>query len=1538
MSRIRIDPSTRMPFEEEANPSLDLGILGSSASHDKSSSARDGIAGVAKELALLRRTIAERKSRYVELSVRTNFSFLSGATSPEYMVFRAAELGYDAIAITDRDGIYGVVRACEEAAKHGIRVIIGCELTLEREGLEDVPDVPGKPTTLTVLVENHTGYTNLCKILTESHKRHPKSIPIKRADNLDEDELPRNTFAGLPLSFVCKHAAGLWALADAALLNTVLRPDPRAIPSAPRVPELVRAFGSRLSVMVHLHKDGEDRVRVERTLAAARTYGLPICATNRVLHARSEDKPVLDVLHCIREGKTLDEAGRDLGPNTEAHLKDEEEILRLFSLHPEWTARSRFIADRCVFSIKELAYRFPYEISDLVHRDFRNPNGDANSETAQDALRRLTYEGAHVRYGETIPEKVVTQIEKELTLIDKLEVAPYFLSVRAVVDMARRRDILCQGRGSAANSAVCFCLGITAVDPSRANMLFERFLSAERREPPDIDVDFEHERREEVIQEIYQTYGRDRAAMVCEIVSYRSKSALREVGKVFGFSLEQIDRLAGVVSWWDGMGAVSESRLRAIGFSADDPRVRQTLVMAKAIQGFPRHLSIHVGGFVLSAAPLSEVAPIEPATMTNRSIIPWDKDDIDTLGFFKIDVLGLGMLTAIRKCLDLVRDVAQGAGEKDPLGDPQTAPGAREPRTPIGSDILSAGSAAPAMKATAIERLARIPAEDPVVYDALCRADTVGVFQIESRAQMAMLPRLRPRNFYDLVIEVAIVRPGPIQGGMVHPYLRRRTGEEPHTPPHPLLQPILARTLGVPLFQEQVMQIAIVGAGYSGGEADRLRRDMAAWRKTGSLEKHRGRLLEGFRERGIPEEFGERLYQQIHGFAEYGFPECVASETLVLDASTGRRVRIEDVVHGRATLSTTFACDSHKRLRKRRVLKATSSGPREVFRLRTALGREVTATAEHPLLTIDGWRPLASLSPGERVATARRLPPLGHRRRRRHEILALADVISKGSTCLPSEVFELSSSNVALFLARLWERNGGFSLEHKPSYDTPTRVLAEQLQHLMLRFGIVTRLRERAPRGRDGFRITVASVASLGRFCRYVARRFSDPQKHLLSQKIAHAVQARRGAMAACTNAPSNARINASDVYWDRVVSIERVGVRETYDLTIEGDHNFIANDFIVHNSHASSFALLVYASSWLKVHYPAELAAALINSQPMGFYSPSTLLSDAQRHGVELLPIDVNVSGWDCACVRIPKSWGCRPNQWGDPTHPQGQASPLFSKSPKTDETKTAIRLGLRLVSGLGEDAGRRIEQARALGSLTSVDDVVHRARLDKKESMALAESGALDRLSAKECDESPRRAAIWQVVAPRSTDLFEGTTWKRSKNARGAPGAGPLEPKELKLAPMTRAEQLVLDYECTGVSIEDHPMKLLRPSLPKRFKHSKNLMSLRSGTRVSSAGLVTCRQRPGTASGVVFITLEDEFGFMNLVLWSRVFEKFHHTATTARLMIVHGRVERSDDPKGLRPADPNAPQSVVHVITDVVERLDEKLPKLGSMSRDFH
>jgi len=601
-------------------------------------------------------------SEYVELTASSNFSFLQGASAPDRLVARAAELGYDSVAITDRDGLYGAVRAFDEAKSRGIKLIVGCELTVCTNGTLKAPF-----STLTVLVQNHAGYTNLCRILTKSHapwnKGKPKESEVGR---------PRNVYAGIAIEDVCANAEGLWALVH-------LDRD-----SENGLPLVKAAFGDRASIALTRHLVGEDRAHARRALEAEKKYGVPIVAVNRVRYADAEDKPLLDVAHCIREGVTIDHAGRSLSPNAEACLKSSEDMKQLFSSLPRAITRTRVIAEACTFRLDELKYRFPCELESPAFE----------GETANQALRRLTYEGAKTRYGESIPEKVVTQIEKELVVIAEIEVAPYFLSTQSIVEMARKKDILCQGRGSAANSAVCYCLGVTAIDPMRSNLLFERFLSVERREPPDIDVDFEHERREEVIQQIYETYGRDRAAMVSEIICYRGKSALRDVGKVFGLSLEQVDRLAGTVSWWDGPSIVDEPRLRAAGFDPNDARVRMTLECARRIQGFPRHLSIHVGGFVLSAEPLHHVAPIEPATMKDRTVIPWDKDDLDSLGFFKVDVLGLGMLTAIRKAIDLASP--------------------RDPR-------LNAEKA--------IERLAQIPPEDPVVYEALCKADTVACFK-----------------------------------------------------------------------------------------------------------------------------------------------------------------------------------------------------------------------------------------------------------------------------------------------------------------------------------------------------------------------------------------------------------------------------------------------------------------------------------------------------------------------------------------------------------------------------------------------------------------------------------------------------------------------------------------------------------------------------------------------------------------------------------------------------------------------------------------
>ena len=801
MGRVRIDPSSRMPFEPAAQSTI---------------FERSG--PVVRRSALGPEGREASSAPFVELFTRSNFSFLAGASAPAALVARANELGYDALGLTDLDGFYGAVRALEESERQraeappGTRLVLGCELTLDAEanaweaanaGAVDSESPLASPlaapltndaeprvlfASVILHVENHVGYEGACRLLSESHARHPKGrsrSDAERTEPFDPDPRARNTFAGVPLSSVLALPSGLWAtLRPSRALVLAAAKDSAVLERARHeVLRLKEAFGERASLLLTRHLDGEDRARFQLIKELSRTTGVPVVASNAPLFATPEDRPLYDVISCIREGQTLDEAGRALLPNAEACLKSPGDMVRLFADLPEAVARTRVIADACQFSLRELRYRFPCEIDEPAFE----------GETPDEALRRVAYAGVARRYGEKPPKAILVQIERELVLIGKLGVAPYFLSVHAIVEMARSRDILCQGRGSAANSAVCFVLGITAVDPSRSNLLFERFLSIERSEPPDIDVDFEHERREEVIQAIYAKYGRDRAAMVSEVITYRGKSALREVGKVFGLSLEQVDRLSSLVSWWDGVSAIEAARLVSAGFDPNDGRIELVLRFAAALQGTPRHLSIHVGGFVLSAEPLARVAPVEPATMPGRTIIPWDKDDLDTLGFFKVDVLGLGMLTAIRKALAF-------AAQDDPRVRAESA----------------------------IDALAKIPPEDPAVYDALCKADTVGVFQIESRAQMAMLPRLLPRVFYDIVVEVAIVRPGPIQGGMVHPYLRRRNAEEPAVAPHPILAPILDRTLGVPLFQEQVMQIAIVGAGYTGGEADQLRRDMAA--------------------------------------------------------------------------------------------------------------------------------------------------------------------------------------------------------------------------------------------------------------------------------------------------------------------------------------------------------------------------------------------------------------------------------------------------------------------------------------------------------------------------------------------------------------------------------------------------------------------------------------------------------------------------------------------------------------------------------------
>ncbi|MCC6216196.1 MAG: error-prone DNA polymerase [Polyangiaceae bacterium] len=1088
-------------------------------------------------------------SVFAELLARSCFSLLRGASQPEELVERAGELGLAALAVADRDGLYGAVRAWVAARERGLPFVVAAELSLVPPGVSrdrlarDAARGAGRragggvePPVVVLACAAHAGYTNLCHLLTRAHAGLPKGT------------------SALEPAWLAERAEGLVALVPA--------PD---VPGGPAEPPeellavLAESFGAeRAFVAVHRHLTEHDARRVADAEARARRHGLELVASARpLLHVRAR-KPLADVLTCLREGITLDEAGTRLAANAEACLRGERELRRLFPGRSAWIERTAEVASGLRFHLGELRYHFPCSL--------------AEGETADAKLARLVAEGGLRRYPGGVPAAVGAQLERELALIATLGVAPYFVSTWEIVEIARAKQILCQGRGSAANSAVCFVLGITAVDPARSSLLFERFMSAERHEPPDIDVDFEHERREEVIQAIYERWGRDRAAMVCEVIRWRARSALREVGKALGLSLEQGERLSHAVVGWEHVEAC-EPRLAEHGFDVTDTRVREVVALARELEGMPRHLSIHVGGFVLSASPLAEVAPVEPARMPGRTVMPWDKDDIDALGFFKVDVLGLGMLTAIRKALALRH------AELTP----------EEPFDPL-------------------EALASLPAEDPRVYALCSRADTVGIFQIESRAQQAMLPRLRPACFYDLVVEVALVRPGPIQGGMVHPYLRRRNGEEPAVAPHPCLEPILARTLGVPLFQEQVMQIAIVGAGYTGGEADRLRRDMAAWRRTGRLLQHRQRLLDGFAVRGIRPEFGEALFEQIKGFGEYGFPE-----------------------------------------------------------------------------------------------------------------------------------------------------------------------------------------------------------------------------------------------------------------------------------------------------SHAASFALLVYASAWLKAWYPAEFVCALLASQPMGFYSPSSLVRDAREHGVVVREPCVLRSEWDARLERDPAPAG------------EGRAA----RAP-------ALRLGLRLVRGIGEATALRVVAAREPRPPATIGELERRAALRRDELEALAEAGALAAL------EPDRRQALWQARAPRAPGLFAEHE--------------PAEPRPA-LPALRAAERLALDYERKGLCLDDHPLRLLRAGLGARrdvapVATCARFATLPRGAAASVAGLVLGRQRPATASGVVFVTLEDETGVVNVIVRPAVWERDRLAGRFATVLLVEGTVERQAiaprrDESAIARA--NGPTPVVHLLASRLVRLDVPGQAVAARSRDF-
>jgi DNA-directed DNA polymerase III PolC len=1176
---------------------------------------------------------------YAELHALSNFSFLRGASQPEELIAQAKALNYCGLALTDECSLAGVVRAHGAAKELGLPLIIGTELNCADE------------LKLVALATDRASYGAMSRLISKARRASPKGCYSLVRTDLEE------ALAGCLILWLPRADKAAWQRQEQ---------DGRW---------LRERFAGRLWMGVELLTGGHDARRLELLQTLGKKLDLPCVAAGDVHMHRRSRRALQDVLTAIRIGKPVQEAGYALYPNGERCLRS---LQRLRELYPKpLLEQTLIIAERCTFKLDELRYEYPEEIV---------PAG----ETPTSHLRALTMRGCAYRWPAGAPADVLLSIEHELRLIEELKFEPFFLTVHDVVEHARSQKILCQGRGSAANSTVCYCLRITEVDPSRMSMLFERFISRERNEPPDIDVDFEHERREEVIQYIYGKYGRERAALAATVICYRPRSALRDVGKALGLDLAQVDKLARGIQWWDGQ-RIDPERIRACGFDPEDPVISRLVALTGEILGFPRHLSQHVGGFVIARSRLDELVPIENAAMPERTVIQWDKDDLDALGLLKVDVLALGMLSAIRRTFHLVNEFGGS-----------TAVGKLE--------------------------MASVPSEDQAVYDMICRADTTGVFQIESRAQMSMLPRLRPRNFYDLVIEVAIVRPGPIQGEMVHPYLRRRSGEEAVTYPSKAVERVLKRTLGVPIFQEQVMQLAIVAAGFSPGEADKLRRAMAAWKRKGGLEPFQKQLIEGMRERGYEDGFAQQIFQQILGFGEYGFPECVVGETRVVDADTGRWLTIDEIVSGRASLENTLACDDELHLRKRRVLRVIKSGVKPVWRLRTALGYEIMATAEHPFMTMTGWRRLGDLKVGDHVATARSLPVM---------------------------------------------------------------------------------------------------------------------------------------------------RLPGSSIYWDRIVEIESIGNQETYDLQIEGNHNFLANHFVVHNSHSASFALLVYISAWLKHYEPAAFCAALINSQPMGFYAPAQLVRDARAHGVEVRPVSATISDWDCTLER-------------------------------RDDGRAALRLGLRLVKHLSKEGALRLLAERGRRAFDSVADLAERAALDRRDLEALAAADALASLAGH------RHRAVWQVTGvectlpllPAATAVDEGTPLLRA-------------PRE--------GQDIVADYGSLGLSLRRHPLALLRDKLKRRgVLPTQDLWGQANGRLVRTAGLVITRQRPGSAGGVIFVTMEDETGYVNLIVWNRVAVEQRAALLESRLLEVQGRLQREGD--------------VQHVIAQRLTDLSSLLGELLVVSRDFH
>jgi error-prone DNA polymerase len=1162
---------------------------------------------------------------YVELHCHSAFSMLDGAALPETLVARAVELGYPALALTDHDELGGAVRFAQAGSELGVHAIIGAELTLQPNG--------DNGTHIVLLAETREGYGNLATLITRARMQRARGEP------------------SVDLDTVARHAKGLFALTGC----------PRGwVPSLAAAGDvdgaceaaatLLDIFDRRVAIECWDHGLPEERETSQRLIAIASALDIPWIVTNDVHYARARDRMVHDVLACLKHQRPLDEMGTRLRPNAEWYLKSALQMQRRWQHAPAGIRNTLAVAERCAFRMEQLSPTLPA---------FPLPPGV----DADEYLERLVAQGADERWGSPTSDvgrqtsssprtpKHDEQIRHELALITKLGLAGFFLIVWDIVRFARRRGILCQGRGSAANSAVCFCLGITAVDPIKLNLLFERFLSEDRKEAPDIDIDFAHEEREHVLQYVYEKYGRDHAAMVCEQITYRGRSAVRDTARVLGFSVEQADKLAtlsdrfsaratadalrGKENGEDGYDVdTPENRLvdpvrrqmspadrpmpkagyephgseTAKGTNTnywEDPHLRQThnerrnpttafretqspvgviaragldpsdqrvRVLSDIVEGLhqlPRHRSIHVGGFVLTEEPLSTIVPIEPASMKDRTVIQWEKDDLDPVGLVKIDCLGLGMLTLLQKCITYVR---QTRG--------------------ITVDF------------------AQLDMDDQAVYDDLCRADTVGLFQVESRAQMNTLPRLKPRCFYDLVVEVAIIRPGPIQGDMVHPYLRRRAGEEEVTYPHPALEPILERTMGVPLFQEQGMQVAVACAGFTPGEADVLRKAMGHKRSRERMSAICQKLIDGMKKNGIAEDIALRIYNQINAFADYGFPE-----------------------------------------------------------------------------------------------------------------------------------------------------------------------------------------------------------------------------------------------------------------------------------------------------SHAASFALLVYASAYLKHYYAPEFTAAILNAQPMGFYAPGTLIEDAKRHGVRVLPIDIRYSRWDHTLQRR-------------------------KEPPSSFLLPPSVRLGLRLIKGLGSKSQEIYERARAGGPFTSIEDFVQRAKFDRRALRHLAMAGAFDGFLKSEPDLQRRRAALWKILDAARGDA--GPLAPRNRKEEGArrkaKGNTLLPPSSSLLPPMSPGELTEADYRMTGVSLNGHPMLHLRPLMkPNGVLSAVEIAKrARDGDRVAVAGLVICRQRPGTAKGFVFLTLEDETGMVNVVVTPKRFEQQALLISTTPLLLVRGVLQIE--------------QGVVNVRADRFRALQAELGAEYAKSHDFH